>query len=711
MNKILTFLLIFVGYSLCAQQISVSSFERRANDLDARVNCPVKDQNGDVCALIKIETTQTGFVFEAGQLGITKTEQKIGEYWVYLPWGVRTITLKHAQLGVLRDYIFPVSIDKATVYLMKLTTGKVTVVVEDAKIKTQWLIIKSTPEGADVFIDDQLAGTTPFQRKYEEKDYNYRIEKNRYHTQAGKISLSDDKETLDLNLKPKFGNIKLTSVPETGMQIYLDDEKIEKTTPVTLSEISSGEHKIKLQSEWYQPKMQTVTVYDEQTANLEFVMEPAFSEISIATKNNADISIDGIKKASGNWEGRLLKGIYTIKVEKDKYYSEEKQLKVVAGQSENLNFELKGKKGNLDIMTMPMEASVYLNDVNKGLSPLTINNLLVGNYEVRLVKKGYATITKTITIKESEDLTLNETLPFGKEISITSTPVGVELEIDGKYIGKTPYTGIQSFGSHNIKLTNNAKIVNESISVSQNEKSSWSFNVSEFKDPFEDEMVFVNGGTFTMGCTSEQGDCDDDEKPAHKVTLSDYYIGKYEVTQAQWKAIMGASSSLSNPSYFSRCDECPVEKVSWNDIQTFIKKLNQKTVKNYRLPTEAEWEYAARGGAYSKGYKYAGSNSIGSVAWCYNNSGDRTHPVGQKSPNELGIYDMSGNVWEWCNDWDGDYSSGSQTNPKGSSHGAYRVYCGGGWHYSARGCRVANRDSSTSGYRDRDIGFRLVVSP
>lgn len=187
------------------------------------------------------------------------------------------------------------------------------------------------------------------------------------------------------------------------------------------------------------------------------------------------------------------------------------------------------------------------------------------------------------------------------------------------------------------------------------------------------DMVYVEGGTFTMGATSEQGsDAYSDESPAHSVTVSDFYIGKYEVTQAQWRAVMG-----SNPSKF-KGDNLPVEQVSWNDIQKFITKLNTMTGKTFRLPTEAEWEYAARGGNKSKGYKYSGSNTLDNVGWYYN-SGGKTHPVGQKQPNELGLYDMSGNVWEWCQDWYGSYSSSSQTNPTGPSSGSYRVLRGGDW--------------------------------
>jgi len=220
------------------------------------------------------------------------------------------------------------------------------------------------------------------------------------------------------------------------------------------------------------------------------------------------------------------------------------------------------------------------------------------------------------------------------------------------------------------------------------------------------EMVFVQGGTFTMGCTAEQGsDCWSDERPSHQVTLNSFSIGRYEVTQAQWVAVMG-----SNRSYFTGNLSRPVETVSWNEVQEFITVLNTITGRQYRLPTEAEWEYAARGGVNSGGYKYAGSNNINDVAWYWDNSSSGTQPVGTKASNELGIYDMSGNVWEWVNDWWGDYTSGAKTNPTGPTTGSYRVSRGGSWYYDARNCRVSNRHSDYPGFRNHDIGFRLALS-
>ena len=215
------------------------------------------------------------------------------------------------------------------------------------------------------------------------------------------------------------------------------------------------------------------------------------------------------------------------------------------------------------------------------------------------------------------------------------------------------------------------------------------------------EMIPVEGGTFQMGST--YSGAFKDEKPVHRVTLSSYATGKTEVTQALWKAVMG-----SNPSSF-KGDNLPVENVNWHDCQEFISKLNQLTGMQFRLPTEAEWEYAARGGNKSRGYKYSGSNDIDAVAWYRDNSGDKTHPVATKHPNELGIYDMSGNVYELCQDWYGRYSRSAQTNPTGVLSGTDRVMRGGSWPTNARSCQSSNRAYSLDG-RVRNVGLRLALS-
>ena len=209
-----------------------------------------------------------------------------------------------------------------------------------------------------------------------------------------------------------------------------------------------------------------------------------------------------------------------------------------------------------------------------------------------------------------------------------------------------------------------------------------------------------------MGATEEQGrDAWDNEKPVHQVTLSSYLIGKHEVTQALWEEVMG-----SNPSYNKQGGDYPVECVSWDDCQEFVKKLNARTGMKFRLPREAEWEYAARGGNRSKGYKYAGSDNLDEVGWYEDNSDCHTYPVGLKKPNELGLYDMSGNVLEWCEDWYGDYTDEAQTNPAGPQSGGFRVLRGGSYWFIARNCRVSNRSFSVPGDRRDYFGLRLVLS-
>ena len=255
-------------------------------------------------------------------------------------------------------------------------------------------------------------------------------------------------------------------------------------------------------------------------------------------------------------------------------------------------------------------------------------------------------------------------------------------------------------------------------------------NVDIFDSLSYDEMVKVEGGTFTMGATAEQGsDYDSDELPTHQVTLSDYYIGKYEVTQQLWEYVMSYSGTCADGSSMSAYasdvwlgsdpsssygvgDYYPAYYVSYYDIvDIFLPRLNKITGRTYRLPTEAEWEFAARGGKQSKGYKYSGSDNIGDVAWYYENSGSKTHQVGTKEPNELGIYDMSGNVWEWCGDWYGSYSSSAQTNPTGPSSGSTRVLRGGSWRHDAGYCRVSYRGHSNPSSRYYNRGFRVVLVP
>lgn len=233
------------------------------------------------------------------------------------------------------------------------------------------------------------------------------------------------------------------------------------------------------------------------------------------------------------------------------------------------------------------------------------------------------------------------------------------------------------------------------------------------------KMVWVEGGEFMMGCTSEQSDCESDEHNVRRVTVDGFYIGMLEVTQAQWEAVMGTSvyqqwskaGKNGNPSRGVGADY-PMYYVSWDEAMEFCRLLSNKTGRTYTLPTEAQWEYAARGGNRPDGTKYAGSNMIDAVAWYYDNSGITTHPCGTKRANALGLYDMSGNVREWCKDWySSSYTSYDTNNPAGPSSGSYRVIRGGGWYNNAENCRVANRNYNSPGNGNFILGFRVVCIP
>jgi len=264
-------------------------------------------------------------------------------------------------------------------------------------------------------------------------------------------------------------------------------------------------------------------------------------------------------------------------------------------------------------------------------------------------------------------------------------------------IFKVSFITLLIIGQLGLKSNDQIKSINARLNNSS-QKSLYLYQ--EIIKEIDATMVMITGGTFTMGCTEEQGsDCREKEKPPHEVTVNDFQINKFEVTQEQWEAIMD-----SNPSYYKNCGRCPVELVNWYDTQEFIAKLNSITGSNYRLPTEAEWEYAARGGEH---YKYAGSNCIDSVAWYGDNRLTKTQIIGGKAANGYGLYDMSGNVWEWVSGWYEQYNSIRRVDPNSAS-GHSRLFRGGSFVETARDCRVSHRQSSSPEKRDLNIGFRLA---
>ena len=587
-------LLLLTSLTIYSQGIAVEKFEAAPNDLTAnKQGTMVYDQNGDVCALIRIQTTQKGFSFDVGSLGIMKVDDNhVGEVWVYVPSGVKRMSIRHQQLGSLIDYYFPVQVEGARTYLMYLATGTVQTIIDKDDGKT-YFALNVTPAKALVMID-------------------------------GVMQPLDDDGALTLRL-------------------------------------ARGPHTLAIQAPGYDAYSSSFDLGKEKmTKEVALVSALAHLSLSCATPG-VGLYVNDQFKANDSWNGELMPGDYLIEARKEGHYTQKQSVTLAAKEKKTIDLPaLTARTGNLDVNYKPINCEVFLDGTRLGTSPDMFKNIIMGKHNIKISKAGYTTKEVTIDISEGQTATLTGSLE--------------KVAFDG----------------------NNKTFTVKGVTFT---------------------MVAVEGGTFMMGATSEQGsDAHYGEKPVHQVTLSSYYIGQTEVTQALWKAVMGTTISEQRDkvgtswSLYGEGDNFPMYYISWDDCQTFVSKLNQLTGKRFRLPTEAEWEYACRGGKKSRGYKYSGSNTIRDVAWYIGNSSDGAYSVATKSPNELGIYDMSGNVHEWCQDWKDSYSNAAQTNPTGASSGSNRVIRGGCWSFSAEYCRSSSRFSGTPDGRFRYLGLRLALS-
>ena len=465
--------------------------------------------------------------------------------------------------------------------------------------------------------------------------------------QAGVVNVDDGLRYLKLTVTPKNSKVTvdgvIQEVDENGFVGVL---------------LPPGSHRYQVEARGYTAKTGQVTIAGESIEE-RVVLESALATVRVSCPTGgAQIYVDDKLMGTSPWSGSLAAGIHRIEGRLTGYCSQ--RVSETIGERETRQIEIPALQailGNLNVTYKPSQSEVWVDGKRLGTTPDIFRNLLVGQHEVEIRKEGYASKKERVTIAEGQTYALSGSL---EPMSVSQASTSVS----------------PSSGSGVETITVNGV----------------SFN-----------MVRVDGGTFQMGATSEQKDPFDWEKPVHRVTLSDYYIGETEVTQGLWEAVMD-----SNPSEF-KGKNLPVECVSWDDCQIFIQKLNQLTGRRFRLPTEAEWEYASRGGNRSRGYQYSGSNNLNDVAWYTDNSKDKTHDVKTKQSNELGLYDMSGNVWEWCQDWYGDYSSSAQTNPTGPSSGSRRVDRGGCWSNLAGTCRVSRRNGGTPGHRNDGLGLRLAL--
>ena len=617
---ILLFLAFAFSHFSYSQNISVKSFRIIPNNMDARVNYAKMDQNGDKCAIIKIVSPINDFVFEGDQLGIVTTERKTGEYWLYVPRGVKRLTIKHDKLGVLRDYFYPMAIKEATVYEMVLTTAKVTTLVEEIETPMQWLAIESNPSGADVYINEQYVGVSPYSKKMEVGSYTYRIEKSMYHSEAGKVQLDEQgTKNLSLTLKPNFGYVSITTLPENGASIELDGKEINGKSPYKSEALLSGTHKLVVKKIMFTPVSKEFTVKDGETTDLRIELKPNFAQVRVEANAGASIYIDDEKKGTGTYTGRLMPGLHTFEARLESYTSDKKQLEVVAGEEKTIRLQALAKTGNLDVTSTPFGATIKLNGMEKGKTPATLKNLLVGTYTLSLEKENHGSVSKTITISENKNTEINETLPSGKLVNITSEPSGADLYVNGTYVGKTPYKKTMAFGEQQLKLVNGEKSVEDNIRVAQDGKEEWGFNFAKLplKGAFIDKR---------------------DNKTYKYVTIGNQ----------TWMAENLAYKPASGNYWTYENKESNVEKYGYlYDWETAIKVCPS----GWHLPSNQEWKKLIDFIA-SEGYKGQEGKALKSKSdWVMNGKGTDIYgfnafPGGSRNDSNGSFYD-SGYIGCW----------------------------------------------------------------
>jgi hypothetical protein len=557
MKRFLTTMLLVALMSNLFAEINVKSFRKLENDLDARVNEPIKDQNGDVCAIIKVVTTQTGFSFDCGQIGVVKSVQKNSEIWVYVPYGAKRITITHPQLGMIRDYFFTVPIERATVYELVLITGRVETTVVD-EMTSQWLVINPEPKDAMIYINDQFVKSGMYQAKVKPGTYTYRVEMALYHSDAGKIDITDAKKEVDVKLKPAFGFFSATSEPESGAKVIVDGKTQSKTTPFLSEALPSGIYTVQVVKEMYQPVTQKVTVIDGQTTPVNFVMSPNFAEITIIAPASAELYVNNQYKGTGTWHQRLNAGIYSFEARSDKHRPAKQDMTIVAGKSDTINLAPIPIYGSLDVMTDPAGANIVIDGKDHGTTPNTIYNLPIGDCNVQLSKSGYATVTKTVVITDGKSTELIETLSTGstavdslsatsangqtssneRAVIISSNPSEAKLYIDGNMVGITPYNGVLNLGNHILRVEQGMEKVEKDVYISQ------TGGETNFKLTFA-QQAFIESTNGLLDSNQSPSQSNQEPSLVRTVTISsdptgaNLYIDGNAVSQTPYNGTLG----------------------------------------------------------------------------------------------------------------------------------------------------------------------------
>ncbi len=703
----------------------------------------ILDANGEVCAGLMIQTDLTGLTYDAYD-GIVKINPNPGSDLLFLSREERVVTIYKSgykplkiilidqgvkllsgsvyKIEVTGDKILdliPVNIlveppganitidgeDKGSKTFYQLSPGKHSIVISKSGYQTKTVEIEvstsqtlfnitlekvslipvtitSTPKDATIFLNNSDKGQTDNQFFEMPGNYDLKLTKSGYLNIEEKITITNEgTNTLNYKLIKNSGTITFTTTP-SDVEIRINT-RLFNTKNI---ELVPGEYQIEVTKDGYLPYSETIVLNlgDKLQRTIDLMKNSGIITFT-TTPSNAEIRINTQLYNSKKIE--LVPGTYEIEVSKDGYLPLKETIALNLGDSLYRNMNLAKNSSQIVFNITPSDAEFLIN--KKSYKGLNNFELAPGTYQVEINKEGYYSYEEIITVSLNVPIsrTVNLTPKTGS-LQFTIKPINAKVKLykNDKVIEE--WSGIKQIenlqiGNYKLEAkTDGYKTYLKKINIKENQVYQENALMEEGPDVSEG-FVFVNGGAFEMGSSNR------------KVTIDDFIIGKFEVTQKQWKEVMG-----NNPSNF-KGDNLPVEGVSWNDVQEFIRKLNEKTGENYRLPTEAEWGFTAAGGNKSNGYEYSGSNDIEDVGFYEYNSGRKTHPVGKKQPNELGIYDMSGNVWEWCSDiYDSFSSSTKSINIRGGSWSNYDV-----------ACRVNVRNGHGPDFSDINLGFRLAKDP
>jgi|GEM_PF-753094 len=454
-------------------RLHVRKLELVPNDTEAS-RAKKKDANGDKCALIKIqtpnmnETERNRLVIEADRGTFVYPEQAVGELKVFLTEGVKILVIKHPDFGVL-NYNVNQTVEGNKVYKLVLEADEIAPTQNNKlSINSNWVVVKMKPSDAIITIDGKFCDNGKAMLSTDEP-HTLVATHPFYHTFEKTINASaSEKMTYSFEMAPAFGWLKITSKPENGATVLIDNRRV-GVTPYRSDTLASGEYEVTLLKDMYESVTKTVTVRDNNVGDIDIQMKATFAEIKIVTDRESDIYVDDAKRGKGTWTGRLGEGEHIVEARKASHRNSMKRIDVVAGKNENITLDNPVPiYGALNVNTTPDEATVYLDGMRIGETPMIKNNVLIGEHSLKFEKQGCASMTKTVNVVENQMLNVDEKLVTGREITISSDKNGDKIYVDGKYLGDSPLKATLGFGQHEVKAERDGKTVSKTVTVAQN---------------------------------------------------------------------------------------------------------------------------------------------------------------------------------------------------------------------------------------------------